>query len=250
MIVIPEVKITENDYEYYCGTPKVLFLSGKNECTNFDYVEYDIKDKGNIIIRFSEGKHSVIKYDNYWDVLTPLGINCISPSFKEDNFKCVSDDEKGETYFDGINLLTFLNIRKDKEWIKESKSKEEILELSKKIIPIVSEGKNKYSIIPQKDIFGTSYTWDKKLDRKVKSMATFAEMTTYHSYGYYGFFKPSIDEVLRQIPDDILSEVIGFEIINNPSTAADFYKDDLTRWAFDNGYHSARTVLYSEIKFD
>lgn len=34
-----------------------------------------------------------------------------------------------------------------------------------------------------------------------------------HGYGYYGLFKPSVGEVIRQIPKDLLEKVVAFEII-------------------------------------
>ena len=35
-----------------------------------------------------------------------------------------------------------------------------------------------------------------------------------HGWGYYGFFKPSVGEVIRQIPKDSLEKVVAFEIID------------------------------------
>lgn len=34
-----------------------------------------------------------------------------------------------------------------------------------------------------------------------------------HGYGYYGLFKPSVGEIIRQIPKDLLEKVVAFEII-------------------------------------
>lgn len=69
-----------------------------------------------------------------------------------------------------------------------------------------------------------------------------------HSYDYYGFFKPSIGEVLAQIKECDLPFVKAFEIIEQPKTAADFYKDSFTHIAFDTGYHVSIVRLYGEKK--
>ena len=65
-----------------------------------------------------------------------------------------------------------------------------------------------------------------------------------HGYGYPGFFKPSVAEVLSQIKEYDLPFVKAFEIIESPQTANDFYKDSFTSIAFDNGYHVSTVRLY------
>lgn len=65
-----------------------------------------------------------------------------------------------------------------------------------------------------------------------------------HSWSYYGFFKPSVGELLSQIKEDDLPFVKAFEIIESPQTADDFHKDSFTSIAFDNGYHVSTVRLY------
>ena len=93
------------------------------------------------------------------------------------------------------------------------------------------------------DIVGTSYTWDPKFDesRKVPELKPLGDITTFHGYGYYGMFKPSIAEVLAQIPDVLVQRVVAFEIIGQPESAADLnaHPD-----AVNDGYHVATTRLY------
>lgn len=93
------------------------------------------------------------------------------------------------------------------------------------------------------DIVGTSYTWDPQYDesRKVPVMKPMADITTFHGYGYYGMFKPSIAEVLAQIPDVLAQRVVAFEIIGRPESAADLndHPD-----ALNDGYHVATTRLF------
>ena len=65
-----------------------------------------------------------------------------------------------------------------------------------------------------------------------------------HKYGYYGFFKPSVGEILAQIKENDIHVVKAFEIIESPQTANDFYKDSFSSIAFDNGYHVSTIRLY------
>lgn len=53
------------------------------------------------------------------------------------------------------------------------------------------------------DLRNTAFTWEPKNLVKATHPYTEAAVTkTQHSCGYYGFFKPSIAEVLAQLPDD------------------------------------------------
>lgn len=66
-----------------------------------------------------------------------------------------------------------------------------------------------------------SYIWDPTPDGSAKGLKSLCDIDTYHAFGYYGLFKPSIAEVLAQIPEDKLDQVVAFEIVNQPRTASD-----------------------------
>jgi hypothetical protein len=68
------------------------------------------------------------------------------------------------------------------------------------------------------------------------------QITTHHSWGHYSLFKPSIAEVLAQIPAEHLNQVVAFEIVVKPETAEDLNKD---LEALNAGYHVATTRLYA-----
>lgn len=91
------------------------------------------------------------------------------------------------------------------------------------------------------DLFGVAYTWDPKPADKATDLKPLCDITTYHTYGYQGLFKPSIAEVLAQIPAEYLDGVVAFEIVDSPKTV-----DDLNREhkALNAGYHVATTQLY------
>jgi hypothetical protein len=92
------------------------------------------------------------------------------------------------------------------------------------------------------DPFNVAYTWDPKPTDEATGLKDLREITTYHSFSYHGFFKPSIAEVLAQIPEEHLDTVVAFEIIASPDTV-----DDLNREheALSAGYHVATTRLYA-----
>lgn len=131
--------------------------------------------------------------------------------------------------------------------------KERIKELAERIKPVVrfalgekglfrsSEGHPYH--IEQVDPFRIAYMWTPKPAGKATSLKPLCEITTYHTYAYYGFFKPTIAEVLAQIPAEHLDKVVAFEIVGGPETA-----DDLNREpeALNAGYHVATTRLYAK----
>jgi len=70
-----------------------------------------------------------------------------------------------------------------------------------------------------------SYIWNIKSDIReqvdMTDAKTLAEFPCYHTYGYYGFFKPSIAEVLQQFPDEILEEANAFYMSSAPENECD-----------------------------
>lgn len=89
-----------------------------------------------------------------------------------------------------------------------------------------------------------SYTWSPKPSKPVEegSLNPLTDIRTYHTWAYYGFFKPTIAEVLAQIPESQIEDVVAFEIIDSPKTAADLNKESV---ALNDGYHVATTRLYA-----
>ena len=65
-----------------------------------------------------------------------------------------------------------------------------------------------------------------------------------HKYGAPNFFKPSIGEVLAQIPDSVLDKVCAFEIIQKPETEFDLHKNKI---ALANGFHTSIVRLYRKV---
>ena len=114
-------------------------------------------------------------------------------------------------------------------------------QLAKKIRPVVRGPNGTLHYIKPVNLKETAFTWDPDLAEEAISPTLIATIRTLHTYGYHGFFKPSIAEVLAQIPLDLLDSVDAFET-HGPDTAEDFYQE--TKNAFDKGFHTAKTVLY------
>lgn len=98
----------------------------------------------------------------------------------------------------------------------------------------------KLHFIDKVDPRQVSFIWDPPLAREAPEMPVLRKIRTLHTYGYYGMFKPSLAEVLAQIPKDIIDQVGAFEV-NGPETADDLNQE---REALDAGYHVAETTLY------
>ncbi|MCL5006851.1 MAG: hypothetical protein M1153_01775 [Patescibacteria group bacterium] len=97
-----------------------------------------------------------------------------------------------------------------------------------------------YYIAPV-DPFNRAYTWDPKPTSLADGLEPVCDIQTYHSYGYYGIFKPSVAEVLAQIPPELRNAVRAFEIISRPMTVGDLNRNQA---ALSAGYHVAVTRLY------
>ena len=75
-----------------------------------------------------------------------------------------------------------------------------------------------------------------------------AVIPTFHTYGYYGLFKPSFDEVLSQLPDDIVKNYTKLIVTTNMATsdpslviAGDYHVGVTTFWTTD-GVQSCETT--------
>jgi len=128
-------------------------------------------------------------------------------------------------------------------------SREELLARYERIKPIVEIGEDKYFLrdFTEEELTGKSYIWYKEKDKSEKvDMELYVaredlDFECIHKYGYPGLFKPSIAEVLAQIPEDEIPFVDAFEIINEPKTSDDFYKNKIV---FDSGFHISTVRLY------
>jgi len=81
-----------------------------------------------------------------------------------------------------------------------------------------------------------AYTWEPKpIGGPRHDIACFDAIRTYHKYGAPSLFKPSIAEVIAQIPEDVVDKTVAFEII-------DYYDLDCTHCI--DPYHVVLTRLF------
>jgi len=133
-------------------------------------------------------------------------------------------------------------------------SDEEMMKRYEQIKPVITvDGKLHYlREFSLKEIKGISYLWnvEKDIREEVKENELCVwqgrDFACIHGYGYCGFFKPSIGEVLSQLRDYEIPFIKAFEIIEEPTTSSDFRKDMLTSIIFDKGYHVSTVRLYCE----
>ena len=106
-------------------------------------------------------------------------------------------------------------------------SDEELWERYKRIKPIVEYQDNYYQLKPytMEMLRHQSFIHNSKKDIRDQVDLTNAKVITefscYHTYGYYGLFKPTIAEVLQQFPDEGLLEANAFMMSQVPESITD-----------------------------
>lgn len=97
-------------------------------------------------------------------------------------------------------------------------------------------------VIKAPDLFEVSFTWEPDYQHEAPPLSPICTIITRHSWAYYGFFKPTIAEVIPFIPEELLPVMYGFEVIG-PDTANDL-NFSRHREAMEAGFHTAETTLY------
>lgn len=127
---------------------------------------------------------------------------------------------------------------------------EEIVERYSRIKPVVKKKGKLYWLrkFNEEELFCTSFLWKDETKKPVRAGELVpipeSEFKCLHKYGFYGFFKPTVAEVLTQISSDVVDSVAAFEIIDYPEQMSDFYKDEFTTEAFESGFQVSVVRLY------
>ena len=84
---------------------------------------------------------------------------------------------------------------------------------------------------------------------KADGLRVLADITTYHIFarGHHAYFKPTISEVLRQIPEEYLDKVVAFEIVERAEENGHMnegWKVIQDSDGESGGLHSVTTRLY------
>ena len=99
-----------------------------------------------------------------------------------------------------------------------------------------------YYIKKPETLCSTSFLWSPKTTVPAGNLEEVCTINTLHTYGYYGLFKPTVEEVLSQIPHCVVDEVIAFEV-DGPKDANDLNKHKVE---LNEGFHVARTTFYKQ----
>ncbi len=129
----------------------------------------------------------------------------------------------------------------NKIWIPDI-TDEELALRAQRIKPVIRRNSKLFNIkLP--DLKTESYIWDPVLTDEAPELVALYDFTTYHTWAYYGSFKPTIAEVLAAIPAEFLDRTVAFEMIASPETADDLNKE---REALNAGYNVAIVRLYAK----
>lgn len=129
-------------------------------------------------------------------------------------------------------------------------SDEELMRRYLKTKPVVNIDGTKYWLrnYTLSELKSISYIWYARTDKyepvgESLSSCTHYDFKCLHTYGFPGFFKPSISEILAQIPEDVFENysIDAFEIIDSPATTGDFNK---YRKELNQGFHVSIVRLY------
>lgn len=120
--------------------------------------------------------------------------------------------------------------------------------LSLKYLPVTfGKGGNVFRIIPPKDLFTVAYLWEMQIEEKPieEDLFPLQKIHTVHEYGYHGCFKPSIAEVIYQIPGVYRNLDALYFDLHGPEDDG-----DLNLWVehVQAGVHVARCDLYMPVR--
>ena len=118
---------------------------------------------------------------------------------------------------------------------------EELRRRYENIKPLMEDKNGELHYIAHPDSLSSmAYTWGPRLIRKATHLEPVTTIKTLHSYGHYSMFKPSVEEVLAQIPEHLLDSVSAFHL-RGPKNADDLnkFKEELNA-----GFQVAFATLY------
>lgn len=85
-----------------------------------------------------------------------------------------------------------------------------IQRLLRQLRPVCFDSQGRLCFIEPPDPRGVAYTWSPTLREPASGLIEIARFATVHSYGAPSFFKPTIAEVLSQLPDPLPEDAAAF----------------------------------------
>lgn len=114
-------------------------------------------------------------------------------------------------------------------------SNELLFELASRIRPVKMGNDNQLHVVPiaNENLRDHSFVWADVSQEPVVDLVAIETITTLHTYGYIGLFKPSAAEVLAQLPERLRKVATAFTSV---------YTDEPEHER--HGFHAARTTVY------
>lgn len=113
---------------------------------------------------------------------------------------------------------------------------EKIAEMLKDMRPVASKDGKLWYIKPV-DPRTVGYTWDPKLVREATRLREVYRLHTFHTWAFYGFFKPTVAEVLAQVQH-------RFDMGYRWNAFETFMHLDGMQAVVDDNHHIATSVFY------
>ena len=126
-------------------------------------------------------------------------------------------------------------------------SDKRLKELYNLLKPIVTIDEMKYLLrrFTLDELRNISYIYHATIDTtelvKEEQLEPIDEFPCLHRCGYYGFFKPSVAEVLSQVPEKTVSKSNLFEIVEEPETRRDVFQYPEV---INGGFHLSKVRTY------
>lgn len=170
------------------------------------------------------------------NIATPVIAEMIGRLLSDAGAKVFYEDpERGITVGSKPINLEGLEVTFEKlKWREEALpdiSDSTLKELVKTVRPMYQFKEQGLSFIKLPDLRGESFIWSPEFLEKAENIEAFRGIETLHSYGSPSLFKPSIAEVLSQIPDEFITETVGFTT-------------EQKGFSMREKYHTANTILY------
>lgn len=121
----------------------------------------------------------------------------------------------------------------------------DLAEMATRFHPLVLVKERVYTIRVDPNLRGVAFAWNAKTLRRLDHRKVVARFPTLHTYGFYGCFKPTIAEVLAQIPAEFRELPQAYFLVCGPETAEDL---DANSAELDAGFHVAETTLFVETR--
>lgn len=116
-----------------------------------------------------------------------------------------------------------------------------VLDHAKRIKPLLYKNNVIFHCHTDCDYFCESYPWSSETTEPAKDLTELGRIWTLHNFGYYGLFKPSVAEVIMQIPEDLI-EQCDFFLVRGPNHVNDL--NICRKYTFDRCIHVAQTILF------